>query len=55
MNEFFKKVEPQDIIAAIVIVGGFGLKLTGADGLVGSLLTAIVFYYFGKKGRNGVK
>lgn len=55
MNEFFKKIEPTDVIAAIVILGGLALKFTGADGLVGSLLTAICFYYFGKKGRDGVK
>ena len=50
MHEFFKKLNPADIIALVVIVGGLALKFTGADGLVGTLLTAIVFYYFGKKG-----
>jgi hypothetical protein len=49
MNELFKKLEPADLIAIIVIVGGLALKFRGADGLVGSLLTAIVFYYFGKR------
>ena len=49
MSNFMSKVEPADIIAVVVIVGGLALKFTGADGLVGSLLTAIVFYYFGKK------
>ena len=53
MNEFIKKVHPADIIACLVIVGGFALKFTGADGLVGTIITAIVFYYFGKKGRDG--
>ena len=55
LKDLFKKTEPQDIIALVVIIGGFTLKFTGADGLVGSLLTAIVFYYFGKKGRDGIK
>jgi hypothetical protein len=55
MNEFFKKIMPADIIACLVIIGGLALKFTGQDGLVGTLLTAIVFYYFGKKGRNGIK
>lgn len=50
MHDLLKKFEPADIIAIIVIGGGLALKFTGADGLVGSLLTAIVFYYFGKKG-----
>jgi len=49
MNEFFKKFAPADIIALVVVTGGLALKLAGADGLVGSLLTAIVFFYFGKK------
>ena len=49
MEKFISKIEPADVIAVIVIVGGLALKFTGADGLVGSLLTAIVFYYFGKK------
>ena len=46
----FKKFEPADVVACVVIIGGLGLKFAGADGLVGSLLTAICFYYFGKKG-----
>ena len=46
---FFEKLQPVDVIALVVIVGGLYLKLSGADGVVGSLLTAIVFYYFGKK------
>ena len=49
MASFFFKFEPADIIALVVVIGGLALKFTGADGLVGSLLTAIVFYYFGKK------
>jgi len=53
MNEFFKRVMPADCIAAIVIIGGLALKFTGADGLVGTLLVSICFYYFGKKGRDG--
>ena len=52
MNEIYKKISPADIIACLVILGGLALKFTGKDGLVGTLLTAIVFYYFGKKGRN---
>lgn len=50
MKKFFMKLEPVDIIAIITIIGGLYLKLAGADGVVGSLLMAIVFYYFGKKG-----
>jgi hypothetical protein len=44
------KLKPVDLIACIVIVGGLALKFTGADGVVGTMLTAIAFYYFGKQG-----
>lgn len=43
------KLEAIDIIAIIVIVGGLLLKFTGADGVVGTLLTTVVLFYFGKK------
>lgn len=43
------KFKAIDIIAIIVIVGGLILKFSGADGLVGTLLTMVVFFYFGKK------
>ena len=45
------KIKPVDVIALVVIVGGLALKFTGADGVVGSLLAAVAFYYFGKQGR----
>lgn len=51
MNTFLAKFGPVDIVALILIVGGLYLKLNGADGVVGSLLAAISFYYFGKRGR----
>ena len=49
MSNFREKLEPADVIAIIVIVGGLALKFTGADGLVGTLLTAVVIYYFGDR------
>jgi len=49
MNDFIKKIQPRDIVALVVIAGGLALKFTGADGTVGTLITAIVFYYFGKR------
>ena len=49
MRNVFQKMNPADLVAIIVIIGGFILKFGGADGLVGTLLTAIVFYYFGKQ------
>jgi hypothetical protein len=50
-GNFFNKLAPVDVLAFIIVVGSLALKFTGADGLVGTLLTAICFYYFGKKGR----
>lgn len=49
MNKLLEKFKPADIIAMIVLVGGLGLKFSGADGLVGILLTAVVVYYFGDR------
>jgi hypothetical protein len=50
MKNIFKSLSAVDLIAIITIIGGLYLKLKGADGVVGSLLVAVVFYYFGKKG-----
>jgi len=50
-KNLLQKIKPVDIVAIIVVIGGLALKFKGADGLVGTLLTAIVFYYFGKQGR----
>lgn len=49
MNDLLSKFMPRDIVAMLVIAGGLWLKFSGADGLVGTMLTAIVFYYFGKR------
>lgn len=51
MRPIIEKMEPTDLIAIIVIIGGLALKFCGADGLVGTLLTAIVFFYFGEKSK----
>jgi len=53
MSKFFEKIEPSDIIAVIVLVGGLVLKFRGFDGLVGTLLTAVVIYYFGDRTISG--
>lgn len=44
------KIKPVDVIACVVIIGGLALKFTGADGVVGTMLAAVAFYYFGKQG-----
>lgn len=50
MSKLISKFQPADIIAIVVIIGGLLLKLKGADGIVGSMLVGVCFYYFGKKG-----
>jgi len=49
MNELLKRFQPIDIIAIITIIGGLSLRAFGIDSLVGTILTAIVLFYFGKK------
>jgi len=50
MKDLIKRFQPIDIIATITIAGGLFLKFFGADGVVGTILTTIVIFYFGKKG-----
>ena len=38
-----------DIIALICVIGGLILVSQGINGTVGTLLTSIVFFYFGGK------
>jgi len=49
MNKFLEKLKPADIIAVIVVIGGLILKFRGIDGLVGTLLVAIIMFYFGDR------
>jgi len=41
--------KPVDVIALVIIIGGFCLKYTGANGLISTLLTTVVLFYFGKQ------
>jgi len=38
---------PRDVIAVIILIGGFVLKLKGIDTVVGALLVAVATFYFG--------
>jgi len=44
-----EKVKAQDILAAIIIIGGMGLLFCGKDGTVATLLLAVTAFYFGLK------
>jgi len=49
MAGLLNKFQPIDVIAMITILGGLFLRGFGIDGLVGTILTTIVLFYFGKK------
>ena len=46
------KFKPKDIIAALVIIGIFYLKIMGIDGNIDTVLALILGYYFVKR-QNG--
>jgi len=49
MSKIFGIFLPIDIIAIITIIGGLTLLALGLNGTVGTILTTIVVFYFGKK------
>jgi len=44
-----RKIQPKDILAAIVLIGGFILMAMEIDKVVGGLMIAVVSYYFRKR------
>ena len=44
-----RTLEAKDIIAIVVIVGGFTLLALGIDTVVGGILIAVTSYYFRKR------
>jgi hypothetical protein len=54
-NLWINRVHPVDIIALFIIACGVYLKLRGADGEVGLLLSLVAGYYFGKRGHEIAK
>jgi hypothetical protein len=51
MKIFGLEMQAADIIAIVVIICGTILKLSGADGVVSSIMTMVAAYYFGKQYR----
>ena len=41
--------QPKDVIAVLVIIFAFGLKLAGANGSIDAALALILGYYFVKR------
>lgn len=46
---FWGKFDPSDFIAFIIITGGMVVVATNENAIIGNMLTAVTFYYFGKK------
>lgn len=40
-------IQPRDIIALVVVIGGITLIGLGRDSIVGSILLAVISFYFG--------
>jgi hypothetical protein len=49
MRNSLSKLEPEDLIAALIIMGCLALMAIGKDGTFRAVLTTITGYYFGKK------
>ncbi len=48
-NTCMQRMKPTDILALIVVIGSFILIGLGHDGVINSVLMAIVGFYFGFK------
>ena len=44
-----KPIEPKDILAAIILIGGFILLAKGIDTVVGGIVIMVTTYYFRKR------
>ena len=44
-----KPIEPKDILAAIILIGGFILLAKGIDTVVGGIVILVASYYFRKR------
>jgi len=43
------KIQPRDILAAIILIGGFYLISKGIDTVVGGIVIMVATYYFRKR------
>ena len=44
-----KPIEPKDILATIILIGGFILLAKGIDTVVGGIVIMVTSYYFRKR------
>ena len=44
-----KNIQPKDLIALVVIIGGFILLAKGVDSVVGGVIIMVATYYFRKR------
>jgi len=45
----WERIMPRDIIAVLLLIGGFWLISKGIDGTVSLVMAAIIGYYFSKR------
>lgn len=55
MDLDLNNVSISDLIGLIVVIGGLFLLAEGIDGTVGTIMIAVVGFYFGNKVRNGLE
>ncbi len=48
-NDCMQRMKPTDILALIVVIGSFVLIGLGHDGVINSVLMAVIAFYFGIK------
>lgn len=48
-NTCMQRMKPTDILALIVVIGSFVLIGLGHDGVINSVLMAVIAFYFGIK------
>ena len=49
MNSFLEKLKPADVIACIVLTGGFFLTYKGINHVVSGMMIGVTTYYFVNK------
>jgi len=49
MNFKFETIHAKDVVAVIVLVGGFVLMAMGKDSFIAALTAMVVGYYFSKR------
>lgn len=49
INNFIKILQPRDLIAGLIVIFLFGLKLYGFNGVIDTAIALVIGYYFSKR------